>query len=436
MDRSWGTWLLIPLWIAWEHGHTIWNASWTWLTLGNVFAFNHNWVQWYEFTGTSGGTLWILGVNIIVFQTIKNNSSLTLLSKPVLKIAAFIIFPILFSYLLLLFRTGVSETSSHPVKVVVVQPNIDPYNDKFNSSFESQFSRSLKLLEGKVDDQTDYLVFPETFISENINERAINTSIEISWFRDSLLKKHPRLKIIVGCSSYTFYDTENDKTLTARFDKDSGKYFDFFNTALQLDSGGIDIYHKSKLVPGAEVLPFSFILKPLENLALDLGGTTGTLGTQKERNVFENRSYHTYNISVAPIICYESVYADYVTGYVRNGAKFLFIITNDGWWENTPGHIQHLNYARLRAIENRRQIARSANTGVSCFIDEYGNMSQTTEWWKEAVIEKQLYPNSKLTFFSRFGDLLSYSAVTISILLIFWSMLLRFKTKIPLIKKP
>lgn len=436
VNKSWGIWLLLPLWIAWEHGHTIWNASWTWLTLGNVFAFNHNWVQWYEFTGTSGGTFWILFSNIIVFQVIKKNTSLAIISKPVLKIACIIIVPILFSYLLLFFRSRVSDISSHPVKVVIVQPNIDPYNDKFNSSFESQFSRSLKLLEGKVDDQTDYLVFPETFISDNINERAINTSIEISWFRDSLLKKYPQLKIIVGCSSYTLYDTENEKTLTARFDKDSGRYFDFFNTALQIDSKGIDIYHKSKLVPGAEVLPFSFILKPLENLALDLGGTTGTLGTQKERSVFENRSYQTNNISVAPIICYESVYADYVTGYVRNGAKFLFIITNDGWWENTPGHVQHLNYARLRAIENRRQIARSANTGISCFIDEYGNMSQTTEWWKEAVIEKQLYPNSKLTFFSRFGDLLSYFSVILSILLIFWAMFLRFKSKNPLIKKP
>lgn len=106
INKSWAVWTLIPIWIAWEHAHTLWDLTWTWLTLGNVFAFNHTWVQWYEITGTSGGTLWVLAVNLLVFQTIKNNSALKIFSKPVLKIALSIVVPILISYLIFAYRSN------------------------------------------------------------------------------------------------------------------------------------------------------------------------------------------------------------------------------------------------------------------------------------------------------------------------------------------
>lgn len=144
-------------------------------------------------------------------------------------------------------------------------------------------------------------------------------------------------------------------------------------------------------------MPFPTLLKPLESLAINLGGTMGSIGTQEERSVF-NDSLN--KVCIAPIICYESIYADYVTEFIRLGANLIFIITNDGWWQDTPGYIQHLNFARLRAIENRRQIARSANTGTSCFIDEFGNIEQATPWWKEALISKNMSKNLELTFFS------------------------------------
>jgi apolipoprotein N-acyltransferase len=203
-------------------------------------------------------------------------------------------------------------------------------------------------------------------------------------------------------------------------------YLDYFNTALQIDKNGVQVYHKSKLVPGAELMPFPALLKPLESLALDLGGTSGSLGLQKERTNFKAENNQ---IGVAPVVCYESVFSDYVTGYVRNGSTFIFIVTNDGWWGDSPGYKQHLNYARLRAIENRRQIARSANTGISCFIDEFGNISDATNWWEEAVIQKDIFPNSHLTFFSRFGDLISYASIVISLILLGFAAFSRIKVK-------
>lgn len=418
INNAWAVWTLIPLWLAWEHAHTLWDLTWTWLTLGNVFAFNHTWVQWYEFTGTSGGSLWVLAVNLFIFQTMKNNPVLKLMSKPVLKIALAIVVPILMSFIIFAFRANTEKIAG--LKTVIIQPNIDPYNEKFYVDYQSQFFKALHLVRGKITEQTEFLVLPETFITQNLNEAYINESEEIQWFRDSLISKFPKLKIVVGANTYTFYENKKDITSTARLDKQSNLYYDVFNTAIYIDKTRAEIYHKSKLVPGVERMPFPALLKPLESLAIDMGGTMGSLGIQDERAVFEDKVSKT---KIAPVICYESVYADYMTEYIRKGANLIFIITNDGWWNDTPGYIQHLNYARLRAIENRRSIARCANTGISCFIDQTGNISQATGWWKEAVIEKNLFPNDHLTFFSRFGDVISYSAVVCSIILIIFHIL-------------
>jgi apolipoprotein N-acyltransferase len=420
INRPWAAWLLIPLWIAWEYAHTLWDISWIWLNLGNIFAFNPNWVQWYEFVGASGGSFWILAVNILVFLTIKNNPRLRFFSVPVLRIAVSIIFPILISYMVLTIRMN-DRSSATPVSIVAVQPNIDPYGEKFTVDYQIQFLRTLELIRGKVNDQTDYLVLPETFITDDVDERFMDESQAVRWFRDSLLKKFPDLKIVSGGNTYVEYDKEN-ATATSRISHNGEHYYDFFNTALYISKDTTAVYHKSKLVPGVERMPFPALFRPLEKFAINLGGTVGSLGTQTNRAVFKDRS----GITVAPVICYESIYADYTTEYMRAGANLIFIITNDGWWDDTPGYRQHLHIGKLRAIENRRQIARSANTGISCFIDEFGVISQATGWWEEAVIAADLIPNDELTFFTRFGDLLSYSCVALSLMIIGFAVYLRF----------
>jgi apolipoprotein N-acyltransferase len=426
INSKYANYLLIPIWMAWEHGHSIWDLTWTWLTLGNAFSFNHNWVQWYEFTGVSGGTGWILLCNVMVFETIKNNASLSFFSKPILKIAAIILFPILISYALNIYRVKNAKRLSQ-TNVCIVQPNVDPYNDKFTLDYRSQFLKVLGMLRNKNLSKTEYLMLPETFITENLNEENINEAEEIQWFRDSLIKKYPQLKIICGANTYLLFKQE-DKNIPATARKDDrGFYYDVYNTALQIDLSEVQIYHKSKLVPGVERMPFPALLKPLESLAIDMGGTMGSLGTQEERSVFKNGNN---NFSVSTIVCYESIFADYNTQFIRNGADAIFVITNDGWWDNTPGYIHHLNYSKLRAIENRREIARCANTGISCFIDAFGNTTNETEWWKEAVIFKQINLNSELTFFSKHGDLLSYLASGLGVLLVLLWLFYFFKPQL------
>lgn len=417
INRSWAIWLLIPVWIAWEHIHTLWDITWPWLALGNVLSFKPNWIQWFEFTGTSGGTLWILFVNILLFKLI---TSPVFSIKQTIKPLIAILVPILLSYIILFSHKNRSTLQEQ--NIIVVQPNIDPYNEKFDVGFDVQFKSVLDQIKQKLNQETDYLVLPETFVIDNINEEYIDRDVNLQLFKDSLLAKFPNLNIITGVNSYRFYKDNEKPSATARKDESSGHNYDVYNTGLQMNKNGITIYHKSKLVPGVELMPFPALLKPMESLAIDMGGTMGSLGIQSDRTVFTGNE----KIKVAPVICYESVYGDYVTEYIRNGANFIFIITNDGWWDNTPGHKQHLSYARLRAIETRRCIARSANTGISCFIDETGTISQATNWWEKAVIEAKLKPNDELTLFVRFGDILSKISVALSALILAYYWFLRF----------
>ena len=419
INKPWAIWLLIPIWLAYEYGHTLWDLTWSWLIMGNAFAFTHNWVQWYEYTGTSGGSLWILAVNILFYTALKNNTySVKQFAKPV----AALVVPILFSYLILSLHNA--DGTGKKYKTLIVQPNVDPYNEKFYFEPEKQLQNLMIQLNGKLDSTIDYLVLPETFLTENIFEGKETDSYSINFLKDTILKKYPELTIITGANTIHEYEPNEKITSTARKFSDADVYYDSYNTGMQLNNDGISVYHKSKLVPGVERMPFPILFKPLESLAINLGGTMGSLGTQDERTVFYSNNKQ---VCIAPVICYESVYPDYVGKYVKNGANLIFIITNDGWWDNSPGHRQHLAYARLRAIETRREIARCANTGISCFITTTGEIEQATAYWEEALIEKDMTPNNQLTFFVRFGDLISYSSAILAILLLIWSQILRFK---------
>lgn len=425
INKPWAVWLLIPIWLGYEHGHTLWDLTWSWLIMGNAFAYATNLIQWYEFTGTSGGSLWVLVVSILVFSIIKKETyNIKAFIKPLIAV----VLPISISLLILTIRTSSNnkqQTLNSKLETVIVQPNIDPYNDKFNTEPVIQLQNLLHQIKGKLTETTDFLVLPETYLTENINEGHEEQSLSLQILKDSILNKFPKLTIVTGASTYYEFKPTETPSSTARKFSNAELFFDYYNTGLQLNNqDGLTYYHKSKLVPGVERMPFPALLKPLESFAIGLGGTMGSLGTQEDRTVFFSRNKQ---IGIAPVICYESVYADYVSQYVKNGANLIFIITNDGWWENSPGHRQHLAYAKLRAIENRREIARCANTGISCFINTLGEIEQATPYWEPAIITKEIMPHNELTFFSQFGDLISYIASIVAILLVVWSQVLRFK---------
>jgi apolipoprotein N-acyltransferase len=123
-------------------------------------------------------------------------------------------------------------------------------------------------------------------------------------------------------------------------------------------------------------------------------------------------------VKAGPIVCYESVFGKYVAEYVSNGAGFLIIITNDGWWKNTNGYKQHLYFTSLRAIETRRCVARAANTGISCITDTRGRFVKETRWWQPAVLKGTVSVENRLTFYVRYGDFILITCSITSFLLL------------------
>src|SRR5699024_3174401 len=194
-----------------------------------------------------------------------------------------------------------------------------------------------------------------------------------------------------------------------------GVYIDHFNAGVLIDnSSKLQYYHKSKLVPGVEQLPFGEKLAFMKPLFQHFGGTTGGYGKQSEPSVL----YSASGSGAAPVICYESIWGNYVSDYINKGAQFIAIITNDGWWGNTSGKDQHLQYAKLRAIETRRWVARSANTGISAFINQKGDIVEKTSWWEEAALTQEINLNEEITFYSKHKDWVFFASGVILILTI------------------
>lgn len=417
LPEKWHLWFLPAVWIAFEKFHLNWDFSWPWLNLGNAFSNHPTWVQWYQYTGVFGGSLWVWLVNIWVFKSMvlyKEHQNRRVLSIAIAKNMLVVALPIIVS-MLMYNRYKPSEEN---IEVLLLQPNVNPYSEKYNQTNEAVARGLVEMASKGITPETAYVIAPETVLAKGSSIDNFPYSTEKQLLQ-SLSIEHPNLNVIAGADFYRLYLQPNKPSKYAN-PTSRGDWFDAYNAAVQLNrTDSIQYYIKSKLVVGVEFFPMKNILEPLlGNVMLDLGGTVATRAMQDERAVFtsENRRY-----KAAPIVCYESVYGEYVTGYVKKGANFLAIITNDAWWNNTQGHKQHLSYAKLRAIETRRSIARSANTGISAFINERGDVVSQLAYGKKGILKGHVSINESQTFYVRFGDYIARIAVLMAAVLFLYA---------------
>lgn len=425
---------LIVFWLSFEYLHLQnWGLSWPWLTLGNVFAARPQWIQWYSFTGTSGGGLWILVVNVLVFRWLwkavkKKEYGLW----PAAWIVLLVVFPIFASIQSFVRQDDNSwkndlSLALDPMlakNVVIVQPDIDPYEKISTGSFDAQLARLIHLSDSVIDTNTVLVVWPETalydehgFEEDHLKE---NYFLKPLW---AFLRRHPQINLLSGIESLRIFDYKHSPT--AMKIPDSDKYFESYNAAVIMDSAGPEaFYHKTRLVPGAEELPpyLRFMVPVFEKF----GGTEDGYTGQPERTPL-NTTNNSYII--APAVCYESIYGEFMALYTHNGADLIAVITNDGWWGDTPGYRQHENYARLRAIEARRWVVRSANTGVSAIIAPSGRIIDSRPWAKQAVIKAAVPREKKLTFYVRYGDCISKVALALALLFWIWHFITIIKRR-------
>ena len=398
---------LAVTWIAWERWYlTSAQISWPWLVLGNSFATSVQNIQWYSITGTLGGSLWVWCSNLAVFGTLValGNGAWQRWTKAA---RAFVIAALAVCFIALPVCSSImyhsyDEKSEKQVDVLIGQPNFDPYQ-KFTSMKQSQQNDVLLGLLGPQLDEApaDLLLAPETFTSDIILN---NIPASPTWqLFKSFLEKHPESDFLFGASTNELFNTRSAPSLNS-FPWGDGWRMPH-NSAIMLSADGrTEVFHKSKLVVGTELTPYPKVFVPLDNWLSSKMGVSSLMA--RDSGQPEITLLHMGDgTPLGCAVCYESVYGEYCTGYASRGAGFMTVITNDAWWGNTPGYRQHLSYSCLRAIELRRDIARCGNTGISCFINQRGDILSSTPWWEEATLRGTVNVNTRQSFFTRHGDI-------------------------------
>lgn len=411
---------LVAAWITTEYWYTTGEFSWPWLILGNGFSHDVWAVQWYEYTGVFGGSLWVLLGNILLFETLRRPTR-----QRIAALAGIVLLPLAASVAI---RCSWRQPDEGTVRVAILQPNVDCY-DKFHGDEERQQRNIIDLLEATPRD-AQFILLPETAVPGYYWEPALSefsgeTAPGAFWqeLADTLRSRCPEALLLTGANTLVRYEPDTQSP-TARRNRLDGSYYDIFNTAVGLDSAGrVQLHHKGRLVIGVENTP-TWIFDMLRFLVIDLGGTLGQIGKGTHGTAFDHAA-----TQVGPAICYEGLYGDFYGDFVRRGAAFMAIISNDGWWGDTPGYRHLFTISRLRAVEHRRAIARSANTGMSGFIAADGSVGETLGWEERGILTADVPLNTRMTFYTRYGDYIARIAEYVLLLCVLYYIAYRVKRR-------
>jgi apolipoprotein N-acyltransferase len=287
------------------------------------------------------------------------------------------------------------------VDIGIIQPNVNPWKKWGGKQGDliTDYIGMIKELHSK-DPDIKMIVIPETAFPYYFKESFFDESyLSIKNLCDSL-----SLPILAGTPDLEYYKDPSAAPKDARIKKSNGEKYDTYNSAVLfepgLDKNSYKVYHKMKLVPGSERMPYQEHFPFIKNL-IEWGVGLGSWQIGRDTILFRLDNDTYFNSA----ICYESVYPGFFAEFVNRGANFCVIITNDGWWGKLAGTYQHSRYAVLRAIENRRWIVRSANTGISSFIDPNGNMYDETRINEESLLSREVGCIKEKTFYSMHGDM-------------------------------
>lgn len=403
------------IWVMFEYLHSLSEWAFPWLVLGNTQTYDLYAIQFASVTGVYGISFWLLWLNVISFILF---SKLALKEFPVAskQTAGYVLIllllyflPKVHGYMVLQNAENESPDTTTSIRVALIQPNIDPF-EKWTDSAERQLIIHQEMTAEAATFNPDLVIWSETaipfYILQPHNQKyfhSIKTQSDTSGYA-----------LISGFPDVEYY-LENQLTPTSYKTDRFGNKYNSWNSSLLLQphTDSVQKYSKIKLVPFAERVPWSDVLSFMNAMYWNFGLGGWAIG--EDTTVFHFKTRNGTPVSCSNLICYESIYPGFTAEFVRKGAQFLTIITNDSWWGNTSGAYQHKQYAVLRAIENRRWIARCANGGISCIIDSYGRIHQSSGLYTQQILYGSIVPHNDLSFYSRHGDWFAESCLFISL---------------------
>jgi apolipoprotein N-acyltransferase len=378
-------------------------SGWGWNGLG--VALHDNWplIQIVEFTGVAGLSFMVAFANVILVTTVRRlilearthaprpHFDLTLTMAAIVGVLTFGL------------RAGQVSTPTKPLRGAAVQSNV-PQNQKFDPQFTrkifDQF-RHLSEIALRSNSPPDLLIWPESSMPGPV------------------LAEQENYRFVMNLAA----SAESD-LLLGTIDEENG---DVYNAALLVSDGGerVQVYRKLHLVPFGEYVPGRHRVPLLARIVGDQ--VPGDFKAGKEYTVF---ALTTGDVQVAPLICFEDTIGELTRQFVlpsetNPGANLLVDITNDGWFLHSAGSHQHLANAIFRCVETRRPMVRAANTGVTCFINQFGRITQmlrdeTGSTFTEGVLtgEIKVPTEHELTFYTRHGELFAKFCAVITLLAI------------------
>lgn len=385
---SFHTWyaplLAAALWTGLEYVRTYAFTGFSWGALGYSQYLNLNFIQIADFSGVYGVSFLIVLVNFAlasVWVSWKEKHKISIC------VPAYTLFVLAATFGYGHYRIAQINTQmlSAPKTVVsVVQGNIEQ-DVKWDADFKMRtVEKYLNLSSDALQKHPDLVIWPETALPFYYGFDQV-----LSGKVDAFIR-HSDTFFLIGSPAF-------------KADEKSIKYF---NRTYMLNPFAmvLGMYDKNHLVPFGEYVPFGDYLTFLGKITAQAGNFSTGDGTFTPLVFKDNRK-------TGILICFEILFPSISSGFVKNGADILTTITNDAWFGNTSAALQHFSIAVFRAVENRRSLARAANTGISGFVDPTGKILDSSVWFTDAVETRQLAILDRISFYTAHGDIFAIISI-------------------------
>lgn len=396
-------WYLFGMAVSWVHGRTgmgLYCVPFLWVTMEWVRSFGSLGFPWInlaltqtdylpviqiaEVTGTYGIAFWLMVINMGVYLLLNKMGE----QKKILTLTG-IIFISIWLFGGIRYFSVLNAPAAKQVTISAIQPNIDPNEKWERSNRYKNIALMDSLLEKAIQLKPDMVLWPETALPAYLR---LSASV-----RKPLQKRMEKAGIPLLSGTV-------DRTIGEK-----GEKYYYNGSIMIYPDGRLKMYYKIHLVPFAEYIPLSGYFPILKKL--NFGQANFTMG--KEYTVFGIDS-----VKFSNVICYESSLPQLVRKFVREGAQFITIQANDGWLGKSSGPYQHFELARLRAVENRLTIIRSANTGISGVIYPSGKIVEKVPLGVQKVFLAKFPIMKNSSIYALYGDVFAMVITIISIVLL------------------
>ena len=397
----------------WLHGQT--DASYPWLTTGYDLVSTPL-VQVADWVGVYGLTFLILVVNALITWWYVHREHVSASTRPLVFAGGLLIIWLGAAFLHQPEPEPSSSEAAKPITVALVQPNENPWDKWTDPRKQVATHQSMVDAARRQGAQPDVVVWSETAIPFTIREapyrpemRRLQRWVDTSGFT-----------LLTGYADRLIYPDGEAPPSARRSSVDPELRYDHFNAAMTLDPRGgavTAVHRKSMLTPFAERLPFADQLTFAMSW-IEWGVGISAWGKGRTRDPLPVIVDGDTAARIGTIICIESIYPEVARDFVNNGADVLCVITNDAWYNGTWGPEQHYQIARVRAIEQRRDLIRCAMSGETGIITMEGGSRARIEAMTQQVLTGTATPNAERTLYAQTGDIVPPAGLIVTLLLL------------------